>query len=341
MQYTGKDRVLAAYRREYADRVPIFVGYIGPKLFEKLGFTIVEYLTDPEKAIKAAIAGHEEFPSDIMMVPANPLLPDVQAQLRRLRGDAPVKHRLADNKGDLAKMQIRRPEDDRLVAPHLEMCQRTSAVFKDVIVETLVGGPWSTAMDLRGTEQLIYDTMDDPQFVHELMAYCTELSKVRAVAIAKLGIWVTIGEPSGGCSLISPKMFREFVKPYHPQLVGSVKKECDIPMTLHMCGYTDPIMEDLVSLGYDRIEIDSPSSLKKMVEVSQKRVVIRGNLAANLFSEGTKEEIDQAVKECIAIGAPGSAYILSQGCSIPAGAPPENVKYVIEAAQKYGRYENQ
>jgi uroporphyrinogen decarboxylase len=105
-----------------------------------------------------------------------------------------------------------------------------------------------------------------------------------------------------------------------------------------MCGYTDPIMEDQVSLDLDWIDIDGPSSLKKMVEASRKKVVIRGNLDAALFGEGTKEQIEEAVKSCIEVAAPGSAYILSPGCSIPLNAPLENIGYFLDAACKYGRY---
>ena len=107
---------------------------------------------------------------------------------------------------------------------------------------------------------------------------------------------------------------------------------------LHICGYTDPIMEDLVSLGVDLIEFDEPSSLKNAVEVSQKRVAIAGNLATSLFVEGTREQIEQAVKDCIETAAEGSGYILSSGCLVPATSPPENIRYFMEAAVKYGTY---
>ena len=76
-----------------------------------------------------------------------------------------------------------------------------------------------------------------------------------------------------------------------------------------------------------------------MVEVSQKRVAIRGNLASGLFGEGTKEQIKEAVKNCIDTAARGGAYILSPGCSIPDDTPLENIRYFWEAAQEYGRYD--
>jgi uroporphyrinogen decarboxylase len=158
------------------------------------------------------------------------------------------------------------------------------------------------------------------------------------MAIVETGVELTLADPSASCSLISPQIYRDWVRPYHQEIVDHFKKR-NIRLTLHMCGYIDPIMEDLVQVGFDRIEMDGPSSLKKMVELSQKRVVIRGNISAEVFAESIPEQVEEAVRECIEIAAPGSAYILSQGCSIPFQTPMDNIKAFWEAGLKYGCYE--
>lgn len=77
---------------------------------------------------------------------------------------------------------------------------------------------------------------------------------------------------------------------------------------------------------------------KKMVDVSQKKVAVIGNVPTELFVEGTKEQIEEAVKNCIDIAAKDSGYVLCSGCSIPFNAPAEKVNWFIEAAHKYGKY---
>jgi uroporphyrinogen decarboxylase len=67
--------------------------------------------------------------------------------------------------------------------------------------------------------------------------------------------------------------------------------------------------------------------------------VVIGNVATDLFLTGTKEEIEQAVKECIDIGAKGGAYILAPGCGIPPDTPAEKIHAFMEARKKYGSYE--
>jgi uroporphyrinogen-III decarboxylase len=98
-------------------------------------------------------------------------------------------------------------------------------------------------------------------------------------------------------------------------------------------------MEDLVDLGIVALSLDSPSSLRRMVEVSQKKIVLIGNVATSLFVSGTREEIESSVQECIRVAASGGAYILSSGCELPYNATQERIQFFIKAAREYGRAE--
>ena len=108
---------------------------------------------------------------------------------------------------------------------------------------------------------------------------------------------------------------------------------------MHICGYIDPLIEDLMDLGIGALSLDSPSSLKRMVEISRKKIVLVGNVATTLFVSGTKEEMETSVKECIRLAAPGGAYIISSGCELPYNATIERVQFFIKAAQEQGKTE--
>jgi uroporphyrinogen decarboxylase len=57
-----------------------------------------------------------------------------------------------------------------------------------------------------------------------------------------------------------------------------------------------------------------------------------------LLAYGTKEEIEEKVKEhCLKL-APGGGYVLSSSTSIMEGISPENFVAMIEAVHKYGCY---
>jgi len=106
---------------------------------------------------------------------------------------------------------------------------------------------------------------------------------------------------------------------------------------MHICGYIDPIMEDLMDLGIGALSLDSPSSLKQMVEISRKKIVLVGNVATTLFVSGTKSEMEASVKECIRVAGMGGAYIISSGCELPYNSTLERAQFFVEAAKEHGR----
>ena len=108
---------------------------------------------------------------------------------------------------------------------------------------------------------------------------------------------------------------------------------------MHVCGYIDPIMEDLLDVGIGALSLDSPSSLKRMVEISRKKIVAVGNVATNLFVSGTKKEMEAVVKECIRVAGLGGAYIISSGCELPYNATLDRVNFFLEAAREHGKTE--
>jgi len=337
----SKERVYRTFKGEKVDRIPVYTNMYSTDYFlEKTGFTKIEVLTDPEKELKTLTLSQEEFPSDIIRVPGDPLLPETARARREAKygANAPPPKRILEDKGNLKNLEMRDPEESPSYRKYLEMGERVKELFPSCAVCALVPGPWSNAAELRGPDALIYDTADDPEFVHELLRYTSELSKMRAFAFARRGIdMVVLGDPSAGCSLISPKVYEKFVFPYHKEVFSYLKERTNSFLGLHICGYTDPIMEYIKELDIDWMEIDSPSSLERIVEIMGGEKVIKGNVPTSLFAEGKPEDMEEAVKKCIEIGAPTRKYILAPGCRLPWNAKPENMRAFLEALDKYGR----
>ena len=337
---TARDRVEAGFRGEYLDRIPVQITCtVSEYIASKLGYTRLEVLTEPDKELEALRASQEEFPSDVIRVPADPLLPDTLAARRELKtgsSAAPAEPMLADKK-KLDDLEARDPRESKSYRPYLEMVARTKDMFPDHPVVALTPGVWSNAAGMRGPETFLFDTRDDPDFVHGLLRFTTDLAKARGEALSEAGTDMLVyGDPNAGCSFLSPKIYREFVKPYHEELADHIKERLPVRLGFHICGYTDPIMEDIAALSLDWFEIDAPSSLVKMKQLARDKMVVRGNTPTDIFAMGTQEDIEDAVRQCIEGGAPGGRYILSPGCAIPWTVKPENAKAFIRAAREYG-----
>lgn len=340
-KYTGRDHIASVFGGERTDRIPVrtlqsFIPVLG-----HAGVTAKEVRTQPEKFVKAMATLYELVPQDgITVLVGDPAL---FAELFGLSFQE-LKTRALEVFGDKSsfkKVKLPDPKRYERLLYYQEICHLADAALPEVTVDAMSVSPWSAAMVIRGTENLILDTKDDPQFVHELLRFTTEFAKMVGAGLmeAESGM-LTIADPNAGISVISPKMFREWVKPYLGETIDYLKRHSEKPICLHICGYTDPIMEDLVSLGVDAISMDGPASLKKMVEVSQGRVVIEGNFPSELYVEGTKDEIAAKTRESVDIAAEptGYKYILCSGCQIPDNASLENVNHFLEIGREYGRY---
>jgi len=60
--------------------------------------------------------------------------------------------------------------------------------------------------------------------------------------------------------------------------------------------------------------------------------------ATQLACHGTPEEVEQMVKDFIKYTTPYTTAVVMPGCEIDAYAPVENVKTIIAATRKYGKY---
>ena len=338
--YTGKDRMIAALKGQYTDRVPATVMF-GPYVANLIDCNLIDFYFDAKMHAKAHINAYEIFKPDSITICGDVYL-DAEAfgaEVEFFKDANPhLKNTILSDKSKLDKLSIPDPKEHNRLRWYLDVCGRLNSECKDVTSGGGTTGPWTLAAYLRGIENLIFDTVDDPDFVHRLMRFTTEWSKIWTMAIRETGVGIGMGEASASCSVISPKIYKAFIKPYHQELINYFKEK-RLYISLHICGYIDPIMEDILDTGIAMISIDSPSSLQKLVELSQGRTTIMGNVPTPLFADGTNEEIEATAKECIEIAARGSKYILCSGCEIPLNSRKENIDYFMAAANKYGRYE--
>src|SRR5213593_4275803 len=255
---TPRDRVVAAYKGGYADRVPAYpiAGSFAGCLD---GLSIEEYCTNPTKAVRAMLNYYERYQPDIMIA-FNDLAKEAEAVGCHVKYSDYVvpsidQHVLQDDKAKLASLEIPDPRRDGRLPAFLEQCEALSAARFPSALGAVLVGPWTIAMLLRNPELMCLDTIDDPPFVHELMRFSTEYAKRLGDAVLATKIGLSYTDPTASCSLVGPDTYREFIKPYHKELVDYFKAK-KVGTTVHICGTTHQIHEDLVDVGFVAITID-------------------------------------------------------------------------------------
>ncbi len=324
-------------KRTFADRIPIGI-ILGPFRARVLGCSLKDYWRDGRKLADGTLACFELFKHDSVEVSWD-IMMEAEASGAQLEfpedGIPRVRNYILSQKSALGSLQLPQPESSGRFPLYIQACREVSKIIKNSALTGTVTGPWTIATGLRNVQELIFDTVDDPDFVEEMMKFTTEVTKILGSKVIETGLSITMGEAASSCSLISPTIYRQFIKPRHQEIVEFFRQK-GAGVSMHICGYINPIMEDLMDLGIRLLSLDSPSSLKTMVEISRKNIILMGNVATTLFVGGTKEEMEDAVKECIRVAAPGGAYIISSGCELPYNSTLERVQFFMKAVEEYG-----
>jgi uroporphyrinogen decarboxylase len=342
--YTGRQRISGAFKKTFTDkviqtdRIPAYA-IMGQCNAQLVGASIKEFVQNPDIFIKAQVAAYERYQPDIVVMQGD-LLMEVEAMGNELKfpeDSLCISKKVAlEDKGKLSSLELVDPHKDGRLPNYLYILEETNKIINDSIVSSVIAGPLTLAVGLREAELLLRDAMKDPDYVHELMEFTTQQAIRSGEAVYPLKVGLSYSEAPASCSLISPKIYRKFVFPYHKRIVDHFKEK-KVGVGLHICGFATPILEDMVNTGMTNISIDAPSDLAKAVEVCRGKAVLLGNVNTNLFYSGTREQMEQAIKDCLAVAPKDSGYILASGCEVPGIAPPEKVDWFMEIANELGK----
>lgn len=142
-------------------------------------------------------------------------------------------------------------------------------------------------------------------------------------------------------SFMSPTHFRQFVQPYLQRAVN-IAKQNNLPFIKHTDGNLERILDMIVDTGIDALDPIEPMAGMDIGQIKEKygeRICVIGNVdCTEVLPRGTKEDVEEAVKETIAKASGGGGHILASSNSIHPAVKPDNYKTMIETARKHGVY---
>ena len=228
-----------------------------------------------------------------------------------------------------------------VLAPKLEEVKRLVEDFPGVPFSTGVAGPISTAAAIRPVEKILRDTRRNPEQLHKLLDFSVDASLQWIKAVHEITggkMSAAIADPVTTTDIISHKQFLEFNKPYLKRLFDEMTRIVGKAPTVHICGHTKGIWEDLMDIGVTSFSLDNCESLAEARQVMGDKVLISGNVPpVDVMLLGSIDDVIASVRECIIAGAGNPrGFLLMTGCQVPMGTPKENMIAFRYAARKYG-----
>ncbi len=184
---------------------------------------------------------------------------------------------------------------------------------------------------------------EKPDFVKRVIEFHTELYLRSLEAVMQSGVEVVIGGDDLGHKtgpMMRPELIERLLGESYRRVAELVHKS-NKKLIWHSCGNIYKLLEMFIDWGFDGIITMEPTAgmeLGKVRDMVGHRLVLVGNLDVSyLLVKGTREEIEDAVKQAIRAAAAGGGYILS-ACHSHPYVDGERLGWMVEAAHNYGKY---
>lgn len=216
--------------------------------------------------------------------------------------------------------------------------------------DAIKAGPLMSALQMRGYQQYFIDMVINPELSDALLGKITDLlCRMWTRFMDEVGPYVQIAYVTDDLGtqtslLLSPKLYRKRIKPFHTQLHQHIKSCADVKLTMHTDGAVLPLIDDLIETGADILNpvqtstagMDDTAALKAKFG---DRIAFHGamdvqQMMPNATREELKWEIARRMKD---LGSDGG-YIIAPCHNIGHDIPPENTLAFFELVREMGRY---
>ena len=214
--------------------------------------------------------------------------------------------------------------------------------------DAIKAGVLMNALQLRGYDQFFMDLVIDKEFAEALMDRILDTLKqmwsryMEAVGPYVQVAYVTDDLGSQSSLLISPKLFREMLKPRMKELHDHIKSLADVKLMFHTDGAVLPLVDDFLEMNVDILNpvqtsvsgLEDTFALKKTFG---DRLSFHGAIdVQQMLPNASTEELEREIARRVYDLGRNGGYILAPCHNIGHDIPPENVVTLFEKAREYG-----
>jgi len=216
--------------------------------------------------------------------------------------------------------------------------------------DAIKAGPLMSALQMRGYEQYFMDMLINPELSDALLKKITELlCRMWTCFMKEVGPYVQIAYVTDDLGtqtslLLSPKLYRKRIKPFHTQLHQHIKSCANVRLMMHTDGAVLPLIEDLIETGADILNPvqTSTSGMDDTAALKEKfgdRLAFHGAMdVQQMMPNSTQEELRwEIARRMTDLGSDGG-YIVAPCHNIGHDIPTENTLGFFDMVHKMGRY---
>jgi len=210
--------------------------------------------------------------------------------------------------------------------------------------------PFERAHAMQGMDVFLLNMALYPEFASALLQKITEVCKsLMGPFLKELGDNVDIikiGDDLGtqDSLMISPKMYREIIKPLHSDFIQFIKERTKAKIFFHTDGDVFPLIDDFIEIGVDilnpiQTSAGKMSDLEELKKRYGKNMVLCGGIdTQRVLPLGAPETVREEVRRVMQILGPGGGFMMAAVHTVMNDVPPENVLAMVDAVEEFGNY---
>jgi LacI family transcriptional regulator len=204
---------------------------------------------------------------------------------------------------------------------------------------------FDTSMSAVGLNEALYVLHENRTLLERMMdVFSAHQAKVMRAVCDRFGddlafVMVSDNVAHDVGPMMPSSLFVELFSARMERLIAPAKEHGKL-VALHTDGRVNRVLAILYDVGFDILHPLVPE-YNDIFEIKKEwagKIALMGNVPVALLTYGSKEEIEDRVRDYCARLAPGGGYVLSSSKGIVDGIPPESFVAMTEAARKYGRY---
>ena len=312
----SRERIWAVLNHQVPDRVPRMEIWIDG-LYQDLG------VSDPTSA-------YAKFGQDAVLLPSQSPAESCAwktgiDEWGRVWKDGMYRAGVVDTLQDLRNFSPPPSYARRFFDPHIIGAVRRRYPDHCLFFGTHIG-PFMNSYMAMGLDRFCLRITRDAPFIHALMSARAEWCLAVFGRAVELGAeLIVMGDDAAHNNgpMISPKMWREFVLPYHRRIVEALP----VPVIWHSDGDITRLLPMAVEAGFAGIHGLEPWSMALGAVMAEfgERLVLIGNADVRLLCEPDIEAVRAEIRRCLAQGGPKN-YMLATCNSIFPGMHPAAVR---------------
>jgi uroporphyrinogen decarboxylase len=244
---------------------------------------------------------------------------------------------------DLKSYKIPDPEDEKRYYEVIRLKEKFGDKY--AVMVDLSCTIFELSWYLRGMDNLLMDMFTNKRFVNLLMDRILEFYVPAAKKLAKLDvniIWIgdDVGMQTG--MIMSPEMFREFLKERYRLLIDEIKRtNRNVKVAFHSDGFVTPIISDLIEVGVDILNPVQPKCMDpaEIKEKFGKDLCFMGTIdEQETLPFGTVDDLKKEILERIQTVGYNGGLILGPTHNIQNDTSIEKIEVFFSYAKEVGNF---